>query len=337
MSTEIKEIVTSNQPIVTDRIGEVTALVKQQIDELNIDSLIATEDTVGSLKKTRANLTSYLKIFEEQRKDIKKYILAPYVVFEEKYNLLKEFFTEADKKLKDKIDSVELELLATKKKDLEEYYTELQKFHELDWLSFDRLNIKILLSTSTKKYKEQILEFINRILDDLALIYTEKNKTEILVFYKETLNAALSIQEVRKRKAAEKEEKDKIIFKRTQKRKDEIRSLLFVYSDLLRAYTFINDDNIIVTLSDIENLTEEDWSTLITATKEKTITKTTIKEEQQKTVPLKAPIVEQGVETQTIEEEKILVAKFEVKGTIPQLKKLQAFLKDNNYNYQNID
>ena len=106
-------------------------------------------------------------------------------------------FKFADSELKKKIDEVENNLKEEKKQEVVKYFEEYKT----------SLNINVDLSTSMKKLKDQSKEFLDKITDDLKLIDTEEHKTEILVEYKQSLNAAASIMEVKNRFKAIEEEK----------------------------------------------------------------------------------------------------------------------------------
>lgn len=330
MSTQVMKL--EQLPIIKHKLIEMGVQVTKRIDDLNIENQIATEDSIKTLKTLRADLNKEVKEFESQRKIIKEGIMNPYTEFEEVYkeNIISKY-KEAVELLKTKINSFELSVKAEKQDNLIKYFEEIKEFEGLDWLKWEHLKIEVNLSTSEKKYKEQILEQTNQVLDDLELINTDKYAAEILVEYKSTLNASSSIKTIRDRQQKEKEEKERILFDRTSKRKREIISIMFVYSDLTRTYNWVRDEQVMISLDDIESLSDEDWNKRFFELKEKV----TIKEEPKF---VKAPVVQAPVKEDSKEEknEEIFEAKFRVKGTYNQLKALGEFLKSNNYEYKNI-
>lgn len=331
MTTQVMKL--EQLPIIKHKIKEVGEQVTKRLESLNIEGQIANEDTIKALKALRADLNKEAKEFEEQRKLIKNGIMNPYTEFEEVY---KEYiinkYKEAVELLKKKINSHELAVKAEKQDNLIKYFEEIKEFENLDWLKWEQLKIEVNLSTSEKKYKEQILELTNQILDDLELINTDKYAAEILVEYKVSLNASNSIKTIRDRKQKEKEEKERILFERTSRRKRELISLAFIFSDLTRTYNWVKDEQLMVSLSDIETLDDEEWNKRFFELKEKA----TIKEEPKF---VQAPTIQTPVKEEPKEEKKeeIFEAKFSVKGTYSQLKALGEFLKSNNYQYENID
>lgn len=331
MTTQVMKL--EQLPIIKHKIKEVGLQVSKRIEDLNIENQVATEDTIKVLKELRADLNKEAKEFEEQRKFIKDSIMNPYTEFEEIY---KEYiiskYKEAVELLKVKISTFELSVKADKQANLIKYFEDIKDFEGLDWLKWEQLKIDVNLSTSEKKYKEQILEQTNQVIDDLELINTDTYAAEILVEYKSTLNASNAIKLVRDRKQKEKEEKERILFERTSKRKHSLVSLAFTYSDLTRTYNWVKDEQVMISLSDIESLQDVEWNKRFFELKEKV----TIKEEPKF---VKAPVVQAPVKEDSKEEKKeeIFEAKFRVKGTYNQLKALGEFLKSNNYQYQNID
>jgi len=216
------EIVLKQAPVIQHKLEEAGKQVTERIESLNIDSLVATEESLKSLKEMRAELNKELKKFEEQRKAVKQGVNKPYQKFEQVYkDQISDKYTGAVDKLKEKIGSVEMKLKEQKRNELIEYFDDFCASEKIDFLKFINTGIEVNLSTSTKKYKEQIQEFIERVKSDLALIKTDEYATEILVEYKKTLNASQAITNVRTRKQAEKEE--------TEKAEQKQHSVTYVY------------------------------------------------------------------------------------------------------------
>lgn len=322
------------RPIIKHTLEIVGAKVTERIDSLNIANQLATEDTIKTLKEMRADLNKESKEFENQRKEIKDAVLSPYNDFEATYKAqIIEKYKNADDLLKSKINDFEMKLKTEKRENLISYFTEICQVEQLEWLTFDKLGIDVTLSVSEKKYKEQINAFIISVKDDISLIESDTYSVEILVEYKSTLKASQAIQLVRQRKDKEKQEAERLRNERTNQRTAKLRSLSFVYHDLTRTHNWVNDESVMISYSDIENLSNEDWLKKYAELKSKAKVQEDIKPEI-----LKAPIIEQPKQEPIKEaaKEEIFEAKFSVNGTYSQLKSLGEFLKVNNYNYQNI-
>lgn len=319
-------------PIIKHTLESVGEKVTARITALGLEKQVATEATITTLKNTRAELNKEAKDFEAQRKTIKEAVMNPYAEFEDIYKseiLTK--YKEADDLLKSKINDFEMKVKTEKRDSLILYFKELVEMEQIEWLSFDRLNIDVNLSTSEKKYKEQILSSVQKIVDDINLISTETFSAEMLVEFKKNLNASQSIQSVRKRKEDERLEAERLKSDRTNQRRRQIQSLTFVYHDLTRTFNWIHDESVMVTLGDLENLPNDEWVVKFVELESKTKQD---QPEEEKPQILQAPTVENQEQPK---EEKICEAKFLVSGTYEQLKALGEFLKSNNYKYQNID
>lgn len=315
-------------PVISHRLKEIGASVTKRIDELNIENQLATDETIKFLKSLRAELRKEATEFEDQRKFIKDAVMNPYNEFESVYkDEIIAKYKNADELLKTKINDFEMSVKALTKKNLETYFKEIVEMEQIDWLTFDRLGIEINLSTSEKKYKEQILATISGIIEDLDLIKTEEFSAEMLVEYKKTLKASQAIQDVRARRAAEKQEQVRIKMERTDKRAAQLRSLNFIYHDVSRTYNCVTDESVMIAYAEIENLSNDEWIVKFAELELKASPK-----EEKKEI-LQAPKIEAA---QPIEAPKIFTATFEVTGTYEQLKSLGEFLKSNNYNYKNI-
>lgn len=341
------EIVLKQLPIITHQLQSAGQSVQKRIDDLELDKQIATEETVKSMKVLRAELNKEVKDFEEQRGIIKSSINKPYLEFEDIYKTeITERYKKATDLLKNKIDTVEYKIKKDKENNVKEYFDELCQSEKIDFLTFDKLEIEINLSTTEKKYKEQVNEKVMKIVDDLSLIKTTEFEAEILTEYKLTLNASKAITTVKDRKEKEAAELAKLKAEQTQNRKNYLSKLGLNYVEITNAWEFNAD--IYVTLSDIINLSKEDFTTKcadveakikdLKSKEIKVVDNTEISTQEfpitnpQKQVvsaPISAPVVE------TVSDE-IKVAQFEVKATISKLRALGIYMKSNGIEYKNI-
>lgn len=204
MSTEI--IVVKQLPVIVEQLAQVKETVIQRVEAAT--SLVCTDETVKEVKKARAELNAEFKAWEEKRKEVKTAVMTPYEKFEAVYkDCVSDTYKKADADLKSKIDGVEQELKNKKAAEVKEYFAEYLTSKGIGFVTFDQANINITLSASLKSLKEQAKAFIDRICDDLALIDTQEHKAEILVEYRQTLNASAAITSVTARFKAIEEEK----------------------------------------------------------------------------------------------------------------------------------
>lgn len=326
-------IVLVRLPEIKHQLKIVGAEVKKRIDDLNIDNLVATEETIKSLKELRTDLNKEFSELEIQRKDIKTKINAPYIEMEDVYKTeIKGRYEPAILLLGEKISFVEAKLKEERKKTLLLYFEELKSSYgeKLSFLIFPQINIT--LSESIKKQKTVIQEYIENVVSDLSLIETESEQLQakIVAEYKSNgFNCSKAIIDVKKREDDAKREEERILNQRTQRRTTTLQNMAFVYHDLTKTFNCINDENIMVTFSEIEIYTDELWS--------KKIDELKIKIEAKKEV-LQAPIVEDQKLTPEHKKEsvKIFTATFEVSGTYDQLTELNNYLKQNKLTYKNL-
>lgn len=203
-----------NQLIIIKQLPEIEANLKAVSDEIQekveqAKQLVCNEETRQLIKKIRADLNKELSEFEKQRKNVKEKILAPYNNFEKVYKeCISDKYIEADKELKNKIDQVENEIKKQKEDDLRVYFEEYKKYKNIEFIDFERANMKIGLSDSKTALHKQAKDFIDKIYSDINLIDTQDHKEEIMVEYKQTLNVGNAITIVKNRyEEIEKEKK----------------------------------------------------------------------------------------------------------------------------------
>lgn len=219
----MKELIVVKQlPIIEEKLKALSEEIDKKV--ANAISLVCTEDTIKEVKKMRAELNNEFKELEEQRKDVKKKVLAPYEAFEEIYKkYVSSKYKNADLKLKEKIDSVENELKAQKEEEVKTYFKEYAASKKIDFITWEQANIKVGLSDSMKSLKEKAKTFVDKICDDLSLIETQEYKTEILVEYKQILNIGQAIMTVNNRmKAIEETKKQEEERKKTLEEKQQV-------------------------------------------------------------------------------------------------------------------
>ncbi len=201
-------IVIKQLPIIEQQLKVVSAEIDEKVK--NAVGLVCTEENVKTIKEIRATLNKESKEFEDKRKQVKAEIMKPYDDFEKIYKeCISDKYKTADAELKNKIDSIENELKANKKAEVENYFNEYLTSKNIDFVTFESANINITLSASMKSLKEQAKNFIDKIADDLNLIETQEHKAEILVEYKQSLNVSNAITTVNNRFKAIEEEKAK--------------------------------------------------------------------------------------------------------------------------------
>lgn len=205
--TDNQLIVVKQLPLIEEHLKNVSLEIDKKVKE--VKSLVCTEENKQAIKKIRTEMKKEFEEYEIQRKTVKEKVSAPYMKFEEVYKeCISEKFKDADKELKNKIDLIENEQKKRLEDEAKRYFEEYTTSEKVDFIEYEKMNLKIGVSDNPTKLKKQIKEFIDKITDDLNLIETQEHKAEVLVEYKQTLNVSNAITTVTNRfKAIEEENK----------------------------------------------------------------------------------------------------------------------------------
>jgi len=194
-------IVVKQLPVIEEQLRQVKENIENRVAVAL--SLVCNEDTYKEVKRERAELSKEYRTLEARRIEVKKAIMAPYLKFEELYKTCAgDIYSDADAKLKKKIDEVEDGIKGEKAEEILEYFSEYVKSKNIDFIKFEDTGINITMSASKKSLKEKTAAFIDKVVEDLGLIETQEHKEEILVEYKKSLNIAQAITSVSAKKEA---------------------------------------------------------------------------------------------------------------------------------------
>ena len=230
----IKDLIEVKQlPVIEEQLKNVSTVIEERVK--NATSLVCTEETVKTIKELRASLNKDFKEFETQRKIVKEQVLKPYNDFENIYKeCISDKFKNADLVLKGRIETVENELKTKKEQEIKDYFEEYKKENNIDFIEYGQAKINVTLSASMKSLKEQVKEYIDKVVDDLKLIETQEHKAEILVEYKQILNVSTAITTVVNRFKAIEEEKirqEQIVKQKLEQEKENISKDLEVFKN----------------------------------------------------------------------------------------------------------
>lgn len=355
----MNEIQLTQKPIITHDLVRVGLSVTERLAALNLENQVATDDTIQSLKKLRAELNKEFTEYEAQRKAIKDAVMLPYNELDQVYKTeISDKYVDAGNLLKDKIASFENKVKAERLTTIKDYFAEVCQNEQIDFLQFSQTGIEVNLSTSEKKYKEQCAEFVQKVRDDLDLIDTQDFKAEIIVEYKETRNASRAIKTIQDRKEKERLERERIQRAELTLRKARLVTIGMEYDEFTNSYVF---GDLSISVDQLENISKDAFASKVfeyapIIAQEIASMKASVEPEEpvlsdekgymarpapmepiqtRRTItpvvqaPLQAPVVEAKPELAT--------ASFEVTGTMAQLKALKNFLITNNITYKNID
>jgi len=341
----MKAIELKQTPIISHDLIRIGQSVSERLEALNLGGQIATVDTVKSLKDLRTELNKELADYELQRKAVKEAVLLPYSELEAVYKTeVATKYNDAIELLKNKIAFVENEVKEAKKAVITAYFLELCEVEKIDFVAFEKMGLEINLSTTEKKYKEQVNEFISKIVDDIKLIKASEFEAETMVEYRLSLNCSKAVTTVKERKENEAAEKLRLAKIRDERRQIACLSVGMVWVDITNSFSFNND--IYITKEQIKELDVTEWDVLVDETIAKikaSISVVAPKVEpfnhagmvvDNTTTPI-APVVLQA--PTVVIAEKPVTASFKVVCERSKLIALGAYMKENNITYSNID
>ena len=210
ITTDTQELIVVKQlPEIVEQLHTIKAEIETEINR--VLAMPCDNDTVGEIKKARTNLRKRFDEFEERRKAVKQAILTPYDAFNQVYEECVAMpFGGADTTLKKQIDVVEGAIKAKKQKTVTAYFDELCAAAGIDFLRFEQANIRVGLSDTEAALHKAAKAFVENVKTDMQLIATQEHAAEIMVEYKDCLNAASSILKVNNRHKALDAEKERI-------------------------------------------------------------------------------------------------------------------------------
>ena len=197
-------IVINQLPIISEQLDKVKDEIKRRT--AFADTVTVSEENRQEIKKIRAAMNAEKSRLDEVYKKALEAVIAP---IQDKYKDCVGLYTKANSQLKAKIDVIEDGLKLEKENSVKEYFEELVTAKKIDFISFERLGLKITLSVSEKKLKEQVNNIVERVATDLKAIEIQENKEEILVEYKKSLNVSEAVSIVDARHKAIQEEKER--------------------------------------------------------------------------------------------------------------------------------
>lgn len=199
---EQTDLITIQQlPVIVEQLHSIKAAVSEKVEA--ILAMACTDSTIQVIKKARADLNKEFKDFEARRRFVKNEIMKPYEAFESVYKeCISDIFNGADVKLKEAIDDVEVAIKQGKANEVSEFYRAELAARGLDFPSFGQSGIKIGLSDSITALKKQSIEIISKTADEVAMISGLPYADEIMVEYRNTLNASRSVTTINERHKA---------------------------------------------------------------------------------------------------------------------------------------
>lgn len=210
------------------KITENLANCKEEIEQRTAAaSLMAvSEENLKEVKKYRAALNKEFAEKEEARKALVKEISKPIEDFKRAYDeFVAQPYKKADRDLKSKIDTVTAALIEEKSEKLKVYFEEYAAEFNISFVKFENLPIKVTQSATMTSLKNQINEYVNKVVEDVEAIKNlpEDEQPEVMAEYKKKLNLSTVLAEYHERKRRAEEEKARLEARREQAKQESIR------------------------------------------------------------------------------------------------------------------
>ena len=202
-------IVINQLPVISEQLDMVKAEIQRRT--AFADTVTVSEENRQEIKKMRAAMNAEKSRLDDVYKTAIEKVIAPIQAVQDKSKDCVGLYTKANSQLKAKIDVIEDGLKLAKENSVKEYFEELVTAKNIDFISFEQLGLKITLSVSEKKLKEQVNNIVERVATDLKAIDIQEDKEEILVEYKKHLNVSEAVSTVAARHKAIPAEKERKI------------------------------------------------------------------------------------------------------------------------------
>lgn len=199
--TESSLMVVTQLPVIAENLKQLGDELQREID-LAL-SMPCTEDSKPEVKRVRAKLNKQKAEFEAKRIAVKKAIMEPY---DRVNDLCKTYvldrLIDADTKLGKRIAEIEDAEKQKTRTEVEAFYADALAEHGLDFPTFDKSGIKVGISDTIPALKRQVSEFVTKTADEVAMISGLPYADEIMVEYRNTLNASRSVTTINERHKA---------------------------------------------------------------------------------------------------------------------------------------
>ncbi len=189
------ELVTVEQlPAISNRIEQIKPKIQAKVDEAL--ALEVNDETVGKIKKIRALLNHSKDDYIEVCSKARCIVMKPIEAYNQTCKTVKDIFDLANKTLGERIAVVENAQKKKKEDIAREHFAKYTNGKNVEFLTFDRLGLKIGLSDTETALRKTIAAKVDKAVDDKALIDTQEYRNEIFVEYCKSLNVASAITTV---------------------------------------------------------------------------------------------------------------------------------------------
>lgn len=232
-TTLVKPVFKSEIKAEIKAIGEIEdniQEVKEYALKLNkyYSNIVFTEETSKDAVEEKAEVNKFKDKVEKFQKEIINEYNKPIENFKELCNTTITLLKETYKTINDQVKAFDLKTIAEYTEIIRKYFNEYALSKKIDFVLFEDMNFKVLKGSLTesknltKKTKDTIESFINKIVDDINLINSQQFIDEMMIEYKKDLNVSRAITDVNNRHAELERVKQEKEAKKEQEINDEV-------------------------------------------------------------------------------------------------------------------
>ena len=238
----IKQQLDKVEKFIDEKVKDIPKVLEQIENMTNEEK----EKQKGDIKKYQQYLSKIQTELENKRKEIKEEINKPYEDFNQYYsNGVYIKLNNSINQLKNVVYDIEYNQKRDKEIELIEFANEHIVANNLSSIiGFEDIHLNITLSASMKSLKEQIVNFVKKVSDDLECIASEENKDEILYIYTQNgydySNAILTF-----RKKQEELSKLKELQKEQEETKEQFKEVVEKVEQIIAPKEIIESDELL--------------------------------------------------------------------------------------------
>lgn len=191
---ELNVLVKSSRGVIEfQNYQEIKQQIKKELEKYQ--NLTLTEDNKKDIKKLEQDLNKVVKLLSDERISIKKDFNKPLEEFEAKVKDISDLIKVTVSDLEVQIKAQEDAQKEDKRIELESYLDTVKG--DLDFINLSHIIDNITLTTTIKKYQQEIDTFLEKVKSDIEVINANPNATRILGKYRLSLDLNKSILAVK--------------------------------------------------------------------------------------------------------------------------------------------
>lgn len=211
-------------PQITERLKELKSKIEERTAIAS--QVVVTEENLKEIKKLRAELNKEYAAAESDRKTLLKQVSEPIDYFKKAYDECVAIpYKKAKEDLDGKVKTIESALIGQKREELKVYFEEYASEFNISFVKFENLPIKVTQSATMTSLKNQVNEYVNKVVEDVEAIkhLPEDDQPEVMAEYKKHLNLSVVLAEYHERKRRAAEEKAQLEARKEAAQQEAVR------------------------------------------------------------------------------------------------------------------